>query len=539
MKKSLIALLLAVAMLLSVVPAMADISAALPWEGDTITYHCVGADMLTENPETQTYQEYLKIIGNVDLQWELVPTSDVATKNNLYFNSGDIPDLMWTSGNTSVIQEYGDMGYWLDLSKYMEEYMPNFAWWYANKPHMQVLVQEDGAIYCAVDVDPYDYVCETWFYNKTALDAIGYTEPPKTWDEMLEQMKAYKAYNPDGYGFITYAWGVGHWMYAFGLLSDWETSTWYYNEEAETWDNAIVNPESGYKDLVEIMNILYTEGLIHPEFDAIASDTVDQICLDGNWLFTYRYSGGFVKENFGEAPAADNSLLPFEIGTFTTPALTEGAQRYGTITVSSNNLGGWAYFAGAEVEHPEVMAGLMDLCISEELTDLAAWGIKGISYDIDADGVKYYLDDYATNTEKQEALGMTGILNFTHLGRMVHNSTWMPDFAKNQSKVDKDAIDLLTDELRSGELAHKLETRKTPTFTVEEKDTVSASTTPMSTYLSENLILFITGDRPMDEWDAFIEEYKAMGNYDEVISIYNSAKQNILDTSTNIPEYPW
>ena len=225
------------------------------------------------------------------------------------------------------------------------------------------------------------------------------------------------------------------------------------------------------------------------------------------------------------------------MGTFTTPALEEGAERWGMITVSSNNLGGWAYFAGAEVEHPEVMAGLMDLCISEELTDLAAWGIKGISYDIDADGVKYYLDDYATNTEKQKALGMEKW--FTHLGRMVHNSTWYADFAKYTSKVDKDAIDLLCEGLREGELAHKLPTHKTPTFTVEENDTISASTTPMATYANENIILFITGDRPMDEWDAFIEEYKSMGNYEEVLSIYNGAEQIILDTSTNIPDYPW
>ena len=127
MKKTLVALLLAVAMLLSVVPAMADISPALPYEGDTITYHCVSADMLTEQTETQCYQEYLKMIGNVNLEWELVPSSDIGTKNNLYFNSGDIPDLMWTSGNATVVQQYGDMEYWLNLNDYMD-YMPNFKW---------------------------------------------------------------------------------------------------------------------------------------------------------------------------------------------------------------------------------------------------------------------------------------------------------------------------------------------------------------------------------------------------------------------------
>ena len=539
MKKSLLALLLAVAMLLSVVPAMADISAALPYEGDPIEYHCFGADLITEETGTQVYAEYLKMIGNVTLNWELVPIGDVATKNNLYLNSGDIPDLMWTSGNLSVIQNYGDMEYWLDLSQYMDEYMPNFQWWFENKLHFQSLIGENGEIYCVADVDEYDYVCETFFYNKTALDALGYTEPPKTWAEMRQMMIDYKAANPDCTPFITNAWGLGRYTGVFSYLGNWQSGEWYFNEETQLWDNAVVNPDSGYKELLDVMYDLHSNGLIHPAFDTLTDDQVSQILNDGNWLFTFQYSGGFVKEKFGEAPALDNSLLPFEMGTFTTPALEEGAQRWGMITVSSNSLGGWGYFAGADVEHPEVMAGLMDLTISSELTNLGSWGIKGISYDVDADGNNYYLDDYATNVEKQKELGMFGHTGTCHLGRMTHNSAWMADFAKNQSKVDKDAIDLLTDELRTGILKPMMSSRKAPTFTTEEGDTIALSKTPMNTYLNENYINFVTGVRPLDEWDAFVEEYKAMGNLEEVLNIYNNAKQNLQDTSTSIPEYPW
>ena len=70
---------------------------------------------------------------------------------------------------------------------------------------------------------------------------------------------------------------------------------------------------------------------------------------------------------------------------------------------------------------------------------------------------------------------------------------------------------------------------------LEEGDTIAISKTPMSTYLSEERIKFITGERPMDEWDAFVEEYKSMGNVEEVLSVYDNAKQNIY---TNIRNYP-
>ena len=531
MKKSLVALLLAVAMLLSVVPAMAEISSALPYEGDTVVYNAVGADLVPENKENAVYGEFQKMIGNIELNWELVPISDIDTKQSIYLNSGDIPDLMWTRGNTSVISTYGDMEYWLNLNDYMD-YMPNFKWWMENKKHLQPLYAENGALYCVVDVDPYDYMSETWFYNKTALTDLGYTEAPQTWDEMHEMMLAYKAKNPDGMPFVTYAWGLGTYMGYLSQITGGETSTWYFNEETGLWDNAIINGESGYKEIIAFLNTLYTEGLIHPEFDAVAQDTIEQYVLSGNWLFGVYYHSTVENEIFSKAEG-----MPFELGTMITPAYEEGAQRYGIITVSANSLGGWGYFASAEVEKPEVMASLMDLCISDELTDLINWGVKGISYDIDADGNKYFLDDYATSTEKQQEVGM----NTLHLGRMIHNSSWFVSFAKNEAvaPVGNIAQDMLCDAFRDGTLAHRLETRAKPTFTQEENDTISMSTTPMSTYQNENIILFITGERPMDEWDAFVEEYKTMGNLEEVISIYNNAAQNLLDTSTNLPEYPW
>ena len=527
MKKTLVALLLAVAMLLSVVPAMAEVSPILPWTGDPIEYDCFGCDLITEAPETQVYQEYLKMIGDVTLNWELVPMGDLDTKLSVYFNSGEISDLMWTRGNTSVINTYGDMEYWLDLSPYLEEYMPNYKWWFENKPHMQSLIQENGEIWCVVGVDNYDYVAETWWYNKTALEGLGYTEAPKTLDEMVEMMKAFKAQNPDQTPFYTNPWGLGTYIGTFSYLSDWQSSTWYWDEANETWANAIVNSESGYKEIIEVMNLMYTEGLIHSEFDALSADQVNQAIADGAWLFGFFYCDS-IETKTGANPG-------FEYDTFTTPALKEGDQRYGMITVSSNGLPGWAYFAAADIEHPEVMASLMDWTISDEATDLAGFGIKGVSYDVDENGNNYYLEDYASNKEKQEALGLNKW--FCHLIRMNSNSQWMSEFAKNPCEESKKGYALLTDELRTGVLQHKLPSRGTPVFTTEEGDTVSMSTTPMSTYADENIIRFITGDRPMDEWDAFIEEYKSMGNLEEVISVYNNAEQVIKDTSTNIPDY--
>ena len=524
MKKSLIALLLAVAMLLSVVPAMAATSSLLPYEGEKITYHAFGADLVTEKAETPVAQAYYKGLGNIELNWELVPISDIATKNNVYLNSGDIPDIMWTSGNTSVIQNYGDMGYWLDLDKYLE-YMPNFSWWLENYPHNKELYAHDGGLYAIVCMDYYDYISETWFYNKTALDALGYTEPPKTWDEMYEMMVAYRDANPDGLAYInngntsTY---LGYWR----QLGGWEVSEWYFNEETQKWDNAVINEESGYKALITHMNLLYTEGFIHPEFDAVAGDQIKQYNLTGNWLFGTYYNGT------PEAEIHKTADLPFELGTFTTPALKEGDDRYGIITVRNNALPGWAYFASGEAEQPEILASVLDYTLSEEANDLYWWGIKDVSYTVDANGTKHYIDDYGTNTDKRGEVGIQGV----HLQRLNFVQDWFSQF-EAAMPVAQIAQDKLADELRTGELKHMLSSRGTPAFTAEENETRSFSTTPMATYKNEQILLFITGERSMDEWDAFVEEYKAMGDWEEVLEVYNNAQQVVYDMTRSYPDF--
>ena len=59
-------------------------------------------------------------------------------------------------------------------------------------------------------------------------------------------------------------------------------------------------------------------------------------------------------------------------------------------------------------------------------------------------------------------------------------------------------------------------------FTKEESERLKVIKTPLDTYVAENVIKFIHGVRPMDEWDSFIDELNAM-HISEVEDIYNQA----------------
>ena len=51
--------------------------------------------------------------------------------------------------------------------------------------------------------------------------------------------------------------------------------------------------------------------------------------------------------------------------------------------------------------------------------------------------------------------------------------------------------------------------------------------TAIDTYVQEQSIKFITGDRSLDEWDAYVKEIESMGVQD-ALKIYNDAYARFL-----------
>jgi len=217
--------------------------------------------------------------------------------------------------------------------------------------------------------------------------------------------------------------------------------------------------------------------------------------------------------------------MPYELGHFITPALTEGAQQYGRITTRFNNTPTGAYQAGKDVQNPEVMASLMDYTLSPEGNALYTWGIEGVSYEVDDKGNKRFLEDYATNKEKREALGINGL----HLLRLNQVTDMYANFMTT-SGVGKSAVVELINAFEDGTLKPcNFDTMNSPTLTMENADLKSQNQTPTVTYLDEQKIKFITGERPMDEWDEFKEEYKTYGDIELIIELMNGGQQNPID----------
>lgn len=65
-------------------------------------------------------------------------------------------------------------------------------------------------------------------------------------------------------------------------------------------------------------------------------------------------------------------------------------------------------------------------------------------------------------------------------------------------------------------------------LTGSESQRVSEIMNPIKTFVTEEQAKFVAGKNSFDNWQAFIDKVKKMGNIDEALKIYNDAAQRAL-----------
>lgn len=518
--KRLVTLLLAAAMLLgAATAALAD--SLCPYTGDEVVYEGYAADLgIQEDRNSGAYKAYKELTGNVSINWSTGPWADFDAKTAMFLNTGDLPDIVWLRGSRNVVANYGDMGYFLNFMDYLD-YMPNLKAYLAEFGNLEYMKAANGALYCVNDIEPTDYVDESFFFNKTQLDKLGLAVPT-TWDEMLAAMRAFKAAVPEGTPFVTYGWGHGYYEYCLGSICNASTRFYY---DGSKWTHALLSEDSHYKDLIGMIATMYKEGLIHPEYSTMSDEQAYQIIQDGNWLFTFLYNNTIYNEIFVRQE------VPYEYEPMLAPAYKAGDPVYQVITVPYDNLPGWGYFVKADVKNPELMCSLVDTIISKEASQVYNWGVKDVTYK-EEDGKLTYLEDYGSNTDRARAFGIGNFMDVRYIQYKMRGS----EYAKGSDSSRK-AYDLTVGAMAEGKAIGRRALRGTPVVPADKKDAVAAITTPVNTYLDENIMLFVDGTRPMEEWDAFVQETMGIGDLNEVLKIYEESPQIIYSTERKLVTY--
>lgn len=505
------ALFVALIMLCSMT-AMAEISSLLPYTGEEIEIS-VYMGYSANDDTTQLFEEIGKAIGNVKFNFEITSTEDRETKRNLYLASGEIPDIMLCQGLEDIMTNYGYDGgdeIFLNFKEY-EEYMPN---WTANRaadPSQLWFDIDENTAYYSLPVNP-NYASEGWMVNKTRLDEYGLAIPT-TFEEMVKVMETIEAANPELTQLAGYTcWGVEYWLTLASNL---------IGAEGRDATGKYIDPETGkyylyaqtdmFKESVALLADWVAKGYFHPDdFNMSEEEMISKVWAQNDWTFACTYQDS--PENFTNKWANN---LEIEVVPILPPA-KEGVTPVIKMDYA-NDAYYWAFVASAETEHPELVASIIDFLASREYADLWYWGVEGVTYEVTETGAKQFIGEY-TDAQARRDYGIQATL-----------------IDANVSIKDADALaaawpDRLVDAFRK--TSTWVEEGKAtayyyakPLFTADEQEEYSMMYTPYSTYISENLSLFVYGQRDMAEFDAFIAGIDDYLDVEAFLELCNNAEQ--------------
>lgn len=514
-----LALVLALVLLCTLMPA-ASLAEATP----TLTYWCLfenNASKTVDNyADLPLYQELMKRL-NINISFSHPPAGMDKEQFNLLVSSQELPDIIeynWYANYPDGPQAALDDGVIISLNEYLENgSMPNLAKLFEADPELAASCRTfEGEYYCFPFVRSDELMKQKGggpTVRMDILDQLGLDVPVTIadWEEMFEKAQAagWK------YPFVTryvYLHGNG----VAGLANPestfcgaWDVAYGFQLEDGVVKFGPL---EEGYKAYLEKMADWYAKGYIDPDFL-----TLDDSGLNGKMtgeaaMSTWRSPdsgiGVWTKNLRATKPEARFVAAPF-------PVLEEGQTRYH----GNMNLRYQANYSAAittSCKNVEAALKLLDYAFSEEGNLLYNFGVEGISFEYDAEGVAQFTD-LITNNPDGLTLKEAMILwcRNTSGGPFVKEAG--PILAQRRDNQDQyDAPYIWDASIDWSKCLPRM------VYSGEENEEYNDIMTEIATILEEMTTKIIIGDEPVDAWADYVEDMYDAG-IEDAIAIVQTA----------------
>lgn len=527
MKKKAMAAILAAGTLASAFPFGTAVSA----EETPVLTIAIQQDANVENYDTNYQTKLIEEGCNVDLQFQLLPASleDAKTRLALMASSGEkMPDVICLKLSNLEIAEYGANGVFLPMNDYLDnaEATPYFN----DIPEedkesiLTAITSPDGNIYTLADWSPEDYNLTPYrcWINKTWLDNLGLSVPTTT-EELKTVLEAFATQDPNGNG-------VNDEIPLTGAVPEavWGGFTPYYLMNAFLYYNGdqannglsladdgktVIAPYTTdeWRAGLEYMNELCAAGLLDPsmftmdstQFTAMldqSPNVVGCVCA-GGWGYWTGENGGLDSENFQD----------FEmLAPLTGP---EGVSYAATFDYCPN----FYWNITKDCSNPDLAMKVGDFFYRKDVSYTARYGEEGVDWSTDEADTASRVGLY------EESMGIPcslAILN--DQWSKVQNKHWYAVCPHYLSTDDYRGLDSQQrgDDNRNAvlratsyELYYDAHPKQMPTlnYTEEESNEISGIAADVKSYVSSSMAEFITGNRPLSDWDNYLEELNNMG----------------------------
>lgn len=428
----------------------------------------------------------------------------------LMIASGTYPDMIFNMSNyvTTNLEYAVNESIVQDLAGAIEEYMPNYSReFYSNEAYVKRATTDAGyipAIYELNDVAANEGINKSGpVLRSDWLEQSG-LGLPQTYEEYHEVLVAFKQFcqypmwMPYTGGYTAGVFAAG-----FGVTAETGSAKAFINDNGTVVYCPI---QDGFREYLTLMHQWYEEGLIDPDFTSYNQNanapTNDQISA----------------EEIGVWSAAANLMDYSNLGNpnVVVRAATDPVRNVGDTTVFGDKTAA----LGTEVtittacDDLELALRWCDWWYTEDGYYTANYGIEGVSFEFDENGDPKYTDvilnpegDMTVNIAQSIYTCGNGMLLCVQDAERAYQ--WY-----TEDKVEAEKLWATVDKATG--------LMPTLTLTSEESETFSSRYADIQTYLQQMVPSFIIGAEPLDSWDSFVENIKAMG-IDECIAVEQAA----------------
>ncbi|CAK4840679.1 unnamed protein product [Aphanomyces euteiches] len=425
------------------------------------------------------YIKYLEQKTNTQLDITFLPHDQYADQLKFKFASGTFPDVYqsWSGPEADLIES----GKVLELNDLIEQYGPNLK---KNIPQESWdAVTVNGKILAIPQ--PNQLSSSVLYIRKDWLDKLK-LEVPKTSDDLLTVLKAFRDGDPNGNGLkdeIPFsmreklAWGesiFGMW----GVTSAWHEM--YYDNKVQFAD---IHPNM--KTALGYFNTLYKEKLLDPEF-LTNSKAVQQQKIKSGLVGTWSHVPNLASQWQLDITAGDPGEK-VDVIAIPTPHGVGYDGPVGTAWSPVNK----TYILFKSAKNPEAIIKYLDWLISDEGQIFTSLGLEGTSYTKDASGNIVF-----DQAKAKDLTFLTNIFQIHGYNETALKATSPSPEAFNKIKIANDI---------SSHEGFKNEAVGMPPI---------ANDRNMATMFQEAAAKIILGNAPLDSFDSFVDMWKKQGGND-------------------------
>ena len=455
----------------------------------------------------------------VHLDWTVVNPDSEGEKFNLMIASNDLSDIisngttLYSGGGESAVNDeifIDHLPYLTEeitpqIVRLMEQYpdaVPDAltdSGWLAGMPQLSMQTETSTTF--------------GWLVRQDWLDDLG-LQHPETYDELHDVLKAFKdEKDADAALVLNYAstgmnsalvQGYG----ILGTVADAAMAEPFYQVDDVVMYGPI-QPE--FKDYLQMVHDWYAEGLIWKDYMSATdfqNPPTDIVLADrsgvfyGEVIYMAAYQNQSTDPNFRLTANPDfvqnkGDLLPFS-----------DERSYAAATP-------WSI--STQCEDPELLMRWCNYLYTDEGALLANYGIEGESFTWGEDGTPVFTDLVLNNPDMNTTVAL-----FMYC---MDRGPFYRDEVREQSGYtpdQKEASGIWLSNMTTGR------TIGTARLNSDETEISNRIYGDIKTYIEENVLKFVTGQRDLSEFDAYVQDIEDMG-IAEVTALYQDAYERYLN----------